>query len=310
MDGVTVSSVDRPEVGAPSPEKHPARTVTAYDFRRPTTLAREHSRMLELAFETFARQWGMQLTAKVRVMSQVTLEGVTMQTYDEYVACLPATTAMVLCSLEGFVAKAVIQFPAAGALNWASHMLGSPGPIDAPERTFTRIELTLLRRLLDETLEDLHYSMGPLLPAPIAVDSVQYNSQFAQAAPKSEIVIVASFSVRVGERTIASTMALPADAILPQLGDANPTETTENAAALLRQQVAGIPIDVSLQLSPKHVTPQTVLDLAVGDVLALPHPTHRPLQLSVDGRPLGRAAVGTRGGRIAAVVVSTEENPA
>ncbi len=28
-----------------------------YDFRRPMTLAREHGRVLERAFETYARQW-------------------------------------------------------------------------------------------------------------------------------------------------------------------------------------------------------------------------------------------------------------
>uniref|UniRef100_UPI0037045857 hypothetical protein n=1 Tax=Vibrio cidicii TaxID=1763883 RepID=UPI0037045857 len=78
----------------------PAPDLPVYDFRRPTTLAREHSRVLELAFETFARQWATQLTAKVRVLSQVTCDSVAMQTYDEYAASLPATTAMVLCELE------------------------------------------------------------------------------------------------------------------------------------------------------------------------------------------------------------------
>ena len=54
-----------------------------YDFRRPTTLAREHARILELAFETFARQWGTQLTAKIRVMCQVGFVSVQMQAYDD-----------------------------------------------------------------------------------------------------------------------------------------------------------------------------------------------------------------------------------
>ncbi|WP_417215267.1 flagellar motor switch protein FliM [Arthrobacter sp.] len=311
---MTVSSVDRPAVGAPDPESPPTRAVQVYDFRRPATLAREHSRILELAFETFARQWGTQLTAKVRVMSQVTLSGVCMSTYDDYVSDLPATTAMILCDIEGLEAKAVVQFPAAGALNWASHMLGSPTPVDVPERKFTRIELTLLRRMLDETLEDLHYSMGSLLESPLTVDTVQYNSQFAQAAPKSEVFIVATFTVRVGERSIISTIALPADAVLPQLDAAHTSQHadagTGTPAERIARQLAAIPIDVALELTPKLVTPQFVLDLSVGDVLSLPHPSHQPLQLSVDGRRLGRAAVGTRNGRIAAVIVSTEENPA
>ena len=104
-----------------------AKAVEVYDFRRPTTLAREHSRVLELAFETFARQWGTQLTAKVRVNSTVTSEQVLMQTYDEYAASLPPVTAMVLCALEDITAKAVIQFPTSAALTWVAHMLGGNG---------------------------------------------------------------------------------------------------------------------------------------------------------------------------------------
>lgn len=312
MDPVTVSSVDRPARAATDPETPPTRAVQVYDFRRPATLAREHSRVLELAFETFARQWGTQLTAKVRVMSQVTLLSVCMDTYDDYVSQLPDTTAMILCEVEGFAAKAVVQFPAAGALNWASHMLGSPIAVDVPERNFTRIELNLLRLLLDETLEDLHYSLGTLLVRPLSVDSVQYNSQFAQAAAKSEVFIVSSYDVRVGDRTVVATIALPADAVLPQLGTAVETAAPAecDAADRLTRQLAAIPIDVALELTPKPVTPHSILNLSVGDVLALPHPAHQPLQLTVDGRRLGRAAVGTRSGRIAAVVVSTEENPA
>lgn len=285
---------------------HP-RTVEVYDFRRPTTLAREHSRVLELAFETFARQWATQLTAKVRVLSQVSCEQVLMHSYDEYAAALPATTAMVLCSLEGTAAKAVMQFPASAGLSWVARMLGGTGEVAMPERVFTHVEQALVRRLMDDALDDLRYSMGPLLTANISIDGIQYNSQFAQAAPTSELMIVATFSVRVGDHRAVATLALPASVILPQLGEANPTSPVENARGLIEQQLASVPVDVVLRLAPAPVLPGTVLALAVGDVLPLPHPQHRPLDLVVDGNELADAAVGINGSRMACVVVRTKE---
>ena len=42
-----------------------------YDFRRPMTLAREHGRVLERAFETYARQWGNQLSARLRAVERL-----------------------------------------------------------------------------------------------------------------------------------------------------------------------------------------------------------------------------------------------
>ena len=94
------------------------------------------------------------------MLSQVTCDQVQMLTYDEYASSLPATTAMVLCSLEGVSAKAVIQFPSSAALTWVSHMLGAAKPASSPERTFTPIEQALVRRLMDDALDDLLSRMG------------------------------------------------------------------------------------------------------------------------------------------------------
>ncbi|WP_233279390.1 flagellar motor switch protein FliM [Microterricola pindariensis] len=278
-----------------------------YDFRRPTTLAREHSRVLELAFETFARQWATQLTAKVRVLSQVTCEQVLMHSYDEYAAVLPATTAMVLCSIEGTSAKAVVQFPASAGLSWVARMLGGSADAEMPERVFTQIEQALVRRLMDDALEDLRYSLGELLVDAISIDGIQYNSQFAQAAPTAELMIVARFAVRVGDHRSLASVAVPAAVILPQLGESNPTSPVDNARALIGQQLGTVPVDVALRLAPAPVLPGTVLGLAVGDVIPLPHSQHRPLDLVVDGHELASAAVGVNGSRLACVVVSTKE---
>ncbi|WP_377011357.1 flagellar motor switch protein FliM [Arthrobacter sp. GCM10027362] len=286
----------------------PAPTVEVYDFRRPTALAREHSRVLELAFETFARQWGTQLTAKVRVISQVTSEQVLMQTYDDYAASLPATTAMVLCALEDISGKAVIQFPTSAALTWVTHMLGGAGHGRIPERKFTQVEQALIKRLMEDALEDLRYSLGSLLTTPIGLDSIHYNSQFAQAAATSDLMIVASFEIRVGESNAPATVAFPAEVLLAQLRDAFPVSNTTNARGLIEAHLARLPVDVSLQFTPMQVTPREVLGLAVGDVLPLPHPQHRPLDVAIGGQPLSHAAVGASGSRLAGVIVTTEEN--
>ncbi len=285
------------------------RSVDVYDFRRPTTLPRQHSRVLEVAFETFARQWGTQLTAKVRVKSSATLEQLSMQSYDEYAASLPSVTSMVLCRIDGSESRLVLQFPATAALAWISRMLGGSGDAAVPERKFTQIEHALVRRMVEDSLEDLKYSLGSLLAAPLAMDVVQYNSQFAQAAAPGELMIVAAFSVQVGELPSAATLAIPADVLLPGLGAVNPTAPTADAGALVRAQVAQVPVDVAVQLACTSVTPAQILGLAVGDVLPLPHPENNPFDVTINGTRLATAAPARNGSRAAAVIVTTEENP-
>ncbi len=284
---------------------HP-KIAEIYDFLRPTTLAREHSRVLDVAFETFARQWGTQLTAKARVICQVTAEQTIMATYDEYAASLPATTAMVLCAIEDESAKAVVQFPAAAALDLVEHMLGGRFGTRATARKFTEIEQALVLRLMDDAIEGLQYSLGPILSGALSVDSIAYNSQFAQAAATADLMIVASFDIKIGERKAPATVAIPASVLLPQLGEANPTAHSHNARELMEHQLANTPLDTCVQLAPMAVRPGFVLDLAVGDVLSLPHPQSRPFDVCVDGQILARAAAGANGSRLACVIVSTE----
>ena len=291
------------------PASRAGKAVEAYDFRRPTTLAREHSRVLELAFETFARQWGTQLTTKIRAGSAVVTEQVTMATYDEYATSLPASTAMVLFSLNGQESKGVIQFPAEAALFWVTRMLGGTSTAAIRDRKFTQIEHALVKRLMEDALEDLRYSFGSLLAEAPAIQGIHFNSQFAQAAATNALMIVATFTVRVGENSWGATIAMPAEVLVQQLGS-NQLSDAGAAPAQLRAQVGKVPVEVALALVPLPVTPHTILNLTVGDVLTLPHPTSRPFDLTVGGKPIALAIGVTHGSRKAGLIVTTEEtNP-
>lgn len=276
--------------------------VEPYDFRRPTTLPREHSRSLELAFETFARQWGTQLTANIRTRSRVEFTGVVIHTYDDYAASLPAATTLVTCLIGEESARGVIQFPTSAAFSWFGRMLGGTGRHGESERMLTRIEQTLLRKLVDDLLDDFGYSMGALLDDELAIDAVHHNSQLAQAAPTAELMIIAGFSVQTGDRTDIATLAVPADVVLRRLGDANPVAAADDAARDLRAHLAEVPVDVALSIPGRSITPDAVLALALGDIVPLHHHQSRPLELVVDGRPIARAALGSIATRLAGIV--------
>ncbi len=263
--------------------------------------------MLEVAFETFARQWGTQLTANIRTRSQVTFDEVTMTTYDEYAAALPSLTTMVLCDLGEEPAKAVVQFPGAAALSWFSHMLGGDGSHEEPERPFTQIEQALLRKLVEDLIDDLRYCLNGLLEGDIQMSSVASNSQFAQAAAPAELMVIASFTVQTAERVARATLAFPSEVLLRRLGDANPVIRDGEARPLLERQIAEVPVDLTLNLTPFEVTTKDILQLEVGQLIKLTHPTDRPMLVAVDGQPVGSAALGKAGTRLACTITDTKE---
>lgn len=288
----------------------------AYDFRRPMTMAREHGRVLEMAFETFSRQWGNQLTARLRAQATVVIDTVTMRSYEEYVRSLPAQTVMLMCQVEPSRATAVVQISSGMTMTWVDFLLGGKGTvIGNAGRELTDIEYQLVRDLLRHSLADLAYAFAAVLPMTVDVRSVQYSPQFVQAVAASAPVIVATFTMRVGEFEDTTTMMLPADVVLAGLRARDDTDSRtvaelvahDDALARLADSVGMVPVPVTVRFAPMVVRPSDVVGLAVGDVVHLGHPTSRPLDVVVDEVVLAHAAAGTQGTRLACVVVTSEE---
>ncbi|WP_240675573.1 flagellar motor switch protein FliM [Cellulomonas endophytica] len=311
---MTVQSTTRPasasrraRTGVPEP----------YDFRRPMTMAREHARLLEMALERFARQWGTQFTARLRQTCQVTLEDLSLRVYDEYANSLPSHTGVVLCTVEQTRQTSLLQIPMDATMVWVDYLLGGAGMgDDRPARELTEIELVLVKDVLQHCLDDLGYAFAAVTPLDMSIRGVQYNPQFVQAVGAAENVLVATFSIRLGERTDTATFMIPAEPLLGiiRASSEEDTRTDDELAAAdaavlqLQQMIQDAPLEVSVRFSPVPVQPREVVGLAVGDVLPIRHPVSRPLDVVVDGVVLARAAAGSQGARLACQIVTVEEN--
>ncbi len=312
--GVTV--LDTPGALAGAREPH----VEPYDFRRPLTLVREHARHLEMAFGRLARQFGTQLTARLRAVTSLELEGIALHTYEEYIGALPTPTAMVLCTVEPTRQTGVLQLPVAATMVWVDYLFGGDGRgDDRPGRELTEIELTLVRELLEHALADMEYAFAGITRLGLQIRTVQYNPQFVQAAAATDAVLVATFRLRVGEREDALTLMLPGEHMVSalQVADGVVASTPEDrrkaeiAHADVASAVATVPVEVGVRFTPVTVQPRDILTLAVGDVLPLTHPSTEPLDVVVDDVVLAKAAIGSHGPRLACRVVAvTEENRA
>jgi len=285
----------------------PGTEVEVYDFERPSTLSQAQLRMLEGCFEQFAHQWGTTLTAKLRVVSTVTFGRAEMMPYRAYSQSLPATSAVIVCALDGYAPRAVVQVPSVEMLTWIGRMLGGTGRIPPADRPFTALEQALVGRMVDETLEDLRFALDGLLPMHAGVEQFHHIPSDAIVAESAELMIVADFTIRVGTRESTGTVAIPAAAIMPQLGDGAPPQRAEDVAEMLRSHLIEAPVELGLRFAPTRVGPAIVLGLAEGDVIPLSHPQHLPLALTLDGETIVHAAVGANGDRLACVIVDYQE---
>jgi flagellar motor switch protein FliM len=283
-----------------------------YDFRRPTKLSREHIRTLQIAYETFARQYTTILTTTLRAVSQVSLLSIEQLTYDEYIASLSSPTIVAMFSIDPLPGTAILEFSLSTAMACIDHMLGgSGGP--QPQRPLTDIEAPLLHGLIDRTLGELRYAFETIVTLKPQMTTIEYNPQFAQAGATSDAVIVASFEMRVGSEECVATICLPFGSILPKL-QSDPSATVLSEAQRLAREVAyrnvvlgleGAPIEVTVQFQSVRMHPVDLVGLQPGDVVPLTHPTSAPLAVTTAGITFAFAVPGAKGNRLACLVVQS-----
>ncbi|MBB5967334.1 FliM/FliN family flagellar motor switch protein [Planomonospora venezuelensis] len=287
----------------------------AYDFRRPIKLSREHTRMLQIAYETFARQYTTLLTSTLRVVSQVSLVSIQQLTYDEYISGLSNPTIVATLTLDPLPGAAIMEFSLSTAMASIDHMLGGPGGPQI-ERPLTDMELPLLRDLLNRVLDEMHYAFEAITDFRPMLGAIDYNPQFVQAAAPADAVIVASFTMAVGSEECLMTFCLPFTSIFPKLQSNGTDITLSDSQRKTREQahrnmVAALgttPIEVAVRFDSVQLKPDQIVNLEPGDVVPLNHAVTAPLTVTAADITFAHAVPGSQGPRLACLVVPTPQN--
>ena len=295
----------RPRTAEPAP----------YDFRRPIQLSREHQRTLQLGFDGFARQATTVFTSSLRTVCTVTLVGIEQRTYAEYVDSLGPSTYMTLFSADPMPGTGVLEIPLFATMSCLDHMLGGPGSDEQPDRPLTEIEDGVITGLVERLLGEMRYSLDGIVALEPTITGIEYSPQFAQVASAADVMVVVELELRIGERAHRMSICLPFTGLLPHLTNASGTGAVSDreraqrarSAVLLQEQFQRVPVAVSVRFRPITLDPGTLAALEPGSVVRLSHPASAPLDVTVAGNTFAHATPGTRGQRLAALIVTTPE---
>ena len=285
-----------------------------FDFRRPSKFSRDHARALQIVNETFARQFTTILSTTLRSVSSVTVASVDHISYDEYVRSSPELCFLAILNIDPLSGAAILQLPLDIGMAAIDRLLGGTGEGAQPRRALTDIESSLLRELVQRVLRELDYAFESLVKTSTSIVQLESNPQFAQVAAASDMVVTATYDVRIGSRESTATLCIPFGSLQPILenvtGNAHfadrkghdPVEAARAVAAGL----TAVPVDVSVRFDAVRLTSSQILDLQVGDVLPLRHPVSTPLSVVAGDRTCAVGVPGSKGRRLAFMIVQPD----
>ena len=265
---------------------------------------------MQMANETYARQMATVLSTTLRVVAHADLITLGQSTYDEYTTGLPNPSLLAVLNFNPLPGSGLFQLPMGIVMGVIDRLLGGPGSTAQPSRALSDIESTLIRKLVQRMVQELTYAYDGLAPLKATVASLESDPQFLQLSSPLDPMMVAQFEFRIGEQRAMSTLCIPVQTVQPLLDTLNRKPVLEltgakaQAARELQQAMREVPVDVSAAFRPISLTSKEVLDLEVGDILPLRHPTKQPLTISADGVPVATAVPGSHGHRLACQIVT------
>jgi flagellar motor switch protein FliM len=289
--------------------------ATPYDFRRPIQLSREHSRTLQIGFDSFARQATTVFTSALRTVSSVSLVSIDQRSYAEYIDSLGNSTYMTMITIDPMPGAGVVEMPLSATMACVDHLLGGPGSGNQPDRPLSEIESIVIKGLMERLLGEMRYALAGIVALEPNIRGTEYSPQFAQVAGAADVMVVVTFELRIDERPYRMTVCLPFNGLLPHLVSSGAPAvlsdreraSRESATARLNAQIREVPVEVAVQLRSTLLGADMLQSLQTGDVIRLNHPAAAPLDVTLDDTVFAHATPGVHGRKLAALIVATPQ---
>jgi flagellar motor switch protein FliM len=284
-----------------------------YDFRRPDKFSKDQMRAIQMIHESFSRTLTTSLSTMVRSMVSVEVVAVDQLAYDEFINSLVQPTVIGVLEMYPLSGNAILEVNNQLTFAIIDRLLGGKGePLRKP-RDLTDIERTVMERVMMKILEHLEESWSTVVDIRFRFETMENNPFFVQVCPGSDMVLLVTMKIQIGEIQGIMNFCIPYFVIEPlidklssqQWFSSTGRKGTEGAQEILRSRLNEVSVPLALELGHSVVSLGDVLQLQAGDVIRMDGEAKDPLGLRVGNRIKFLCTPGVRNKNYAALVTET-----
>ena len=279
--------------------------VRPYNLATQERIVRGRMPTMELIHERFARYLRIGLFNYMHRNAEVSVGPVKVQKYGEFVRNLVVPTNLNLVLAKPLRGTGLVVFDPNLVFLVVDNMFGGDGRFHSrvEGRDFTPTEQRIIQGMLGVVFAEYARAWTPVFKIEMEYVRSEMNSQFANIATPSEIVISASFSLEFGGSQADMHICFPYSMVEPirdLLYSAMQSDhlTQDNRwIKLLTRQLQTAELELVCNLGTTSVTLRDIVNMRVGDVIPIDVP--ELLQAEVDGVPVLEVRYGTQAGHYA-----------
>ncbi|WP_026687830.1 flagellar motor switch protein FliM [Azovibrio restrictus] len=289
------------------PEESAAETsgVRSYNLGTQERIVRGRMPTLELINERFARYLRIGMFNYMHRNTEISVGPIRVQKYSEFIRNLVVPTNLNLVSAKPLRGTSLFVFDPNLVFLVVDNMFGGDGRFHSrvEGRDFTPTEQRIIQGLLGVVFAEYGRSWKPVFDISFEYIRSEMNSQFANIATPSEIVISTTFTLEFGGATADMHICFPYSMIEPirdllySTMQSDQLSSDKRWIGMLRKQLQGAEVELVAQLGSSSITLGQILKLKAGDVI----PIHIPekITVEVDGVAVMECRYGQQNGQYA-----------
>ena len=279
--------------------------VKPYDLGRQERIVRGRMPTMELINERFARYLRIGLFNYMHKGVEVSVGPIKVQKYSEFIRNLVVPTNLNLIQAKPLRGTGLIVLDPNLVFLVIDNMFGGDGRFHTrvEGRDFTATEQRIIRGLLGVVFEEYQRAWQPVYPLTFEYVRSEMNTQFANIATPSEVVITITFNLEFSGSTSDLHVCLPYSMVEPIRDILHSAMHSEQASSdnrwtsMLTRQLQTAEVELVATLGAASVKLGEILNMKVGDVI--PVTIEESVQATVDGVPVIESRYGIRNGQYA-----------
>ena len=279
--------------------------VRTYNLGTQERIVRGRMPTLELINERFARFLRIGLFNYMHRTTEISVGPIRVQKYSEFIRNLVVPTNLNLVAAKPLRGSSLFVLDPNLVFLVVDNMFGGDGRFHTrvEGRDFTPTEQRIIQGLLNVVFHEYSRSWKPVYELSFEYIRSEMNSQFANIATPSEIVISTTFSLEFGGTAADMHICFPYSMVEPirdllySSMQSDQLSTDQRWIVMLRRQLKDAEVEIAAQLATTTVSLDQILKMKAGDII--PINIADKIIAHVDDIPLMECSYGQQGGQYA-----------
>ena len=280
--------------------------VVAYDLTNQDRVIRGRMPTLDIIYERFIRLFRMSLSNSLRRIATLSIVSTDLIKFGEFANTLPIPSCMGILRFDGLKGSGLIVFESKLAYALVDSFFGGTDRVysKVDNKEFTRIEMTIMRKVMELAIKDMEEAWVPVHKLDISVMRTEVNPQFVGVVPPSDVVVATTFEVELENASGTISFVIPYSTLEPVKQKLNAQFQTETDHVdrewtdKIEEHIRSTDMNVQVNLGSATISVADLVNLSMGDVIPLTQDADGELNVLVEGVPKFKCLIGaSRGNR-------------